>query len=223
MLFKNQYTMLKKANDLSAGTLTADDRLYLENLCRGLNILTWNCYEIERIRKDLIEIAARCELEGRTLQQEVGGDTERFLLELAPDLPRGTPLDDVCTWYPFWMLVEAVLYLLLGLAAGGGEANLFHVLTGPLRFMVWLLIWAWFQRAALKLRIRYGSPAQMACYALMLLVFVGTCLFPVKISQQLPGTIPFAGAALYHFAWAAGCQVWQTVHYNRCAARRPWQ
>ena len=156
MLFKNQYTMLKKANDLSAGTLTADDRLYLENLCRGLNILTWNCYEIERIRKDLIEIAARCELEGRTLQQEVGGDTERFLLELAPDLPRGTPLDDVCTWYPFWMLVEAVLYLLLGLAAGGGEANLFHVLTGPLRFMVWLLIWAWFQRAALKLRIRYG-------------------------------------------------------------------
>ena len=95
MLFKNQYTMLKKANDLSAGTLTADDRLYLEDLCRGLNILTWNCYEIARIRKDLIEIAARCELEGRTLQQEVGGDTERFLLELAPDLPRGTPLDDV--------------------------------------------------------------------------------------------------------------------------------
>lgn len=223
MLFKNQYTMLKKANDLSAGTLTADDRLFLENLCRGLNILTWNCYEIERIRKDLIEIAARCELEGRTLQQEVGGDTERFLLELAPDLPRGTPLDYVSTWYPTWMLVDAVLYLLLGLAAGGEEANLFHVLTGPLRFMVWLLICAWFQRAALKLRIRYGPPAQMAWYALMLLVFVGTCLFPVKISQQLPGTIPFASAALYHFAWAAGCQIWQTVHYDRYAARRPWQ
>ena len=38
MLFKNQYTMLKKANDLSAGTLTADDRLFLENLCRGLTV-----------------------------------------------------------------------------------------------------------------------------------------------------------------------------------------
>ena len=43
------------------------------------------------------------------------------------------------------------------------------------------------------------------------------------LSQQLPGTTPFASAALYHFAWAAGCQIWQTVHYDRCAARRPWQ
>lgn len=95
-MLQNQYTLLKKANDLSAETLNTENRLVLKNISQYLLCMTWNCYEIERIRKDLIDIAARCELEGRTLQEEVGGDIERFLVELAPDLPRGTPLDYVC-------------------------------------------------------------------------------------------------------------------------------
>ena len=100
MLFQNQYTILKKANDLSVETLNADNRATVKDICDRLRGMTWNQYEIERIRKDLIDISARCELEGRTLQEEIGGDPDVFLLELAPDLPRGTPLDDVCIWYP---------------------------------------------------------------------------------------------------------------------------
>ena len=78
-------------------TFAGENRATINDLGKRLEALTWNCYEIERIKKDLIDMAARCELEDRTLEQEVGGDTDAFLLELAADLPRGTPLDSVCT------------------------------------------------------------------------------------------------------------------------------
>ena len=75
MLFKNQYTILKKANDLSVQTLNTNNRATIKDICDHLCSMTWNQYEIERIRKDLIDISARCELEGRTLQEEIGGSS----------------------------------------------------------------------------------------------------------------------------------------------------
>lgn len=65
MLLQNQYTLLKKANDLSEETLNTEDRMTLKEMVGRLQALTWNRYEMERIRKDLIGMAARCELEGR--------------------------------------------------------------------------------------------------------------------------------------------------------------
>lgn len=224
MLLQNQYTILKKANDLSAETLNADNRLVLKNISQHLLCMTWNCYEIERIRKDLIDIAARCELEGRTLQEEVGGDIERFLVELAPDLPRGTPLDYVCIWYPKWILILAAMYLLTALGAGNRDANLFRIVIGPFQFMFWLLICAWFHRMALKARIRYGCTAQALWYLVLFLFCILSCLvIPVQILDKIPGTISFLGAFFYELAWAVGCQFWQTFYYNRWAARHPWQ
>ena len=223
-MLRNEYALLKKANDLSVDTLSADNRLVLEDICRHLLCLTWNCYEIERIRKDLIDIAARCDLEGRALQEEVGGDTDRFLLELAPDLPRGTPLDYVCIWYPKWLLLLAILYLPGLLLPGGNDPNLFRVLIGPIHFMLWLLIWAWFQRVALKIKIRYGKWAFALWILLMLTCFVMISLvMSSRLYSGIPGAIRYLGAFLYELAWAVGCQCWQVFYYNRYAARHPWQ
>lgn len=224
MLLRNEYKFLKKVNDLSAETLSADNRLVLEDICRHLLCLTWNCYEIERIRKDLIAITARCDLEGRSLQEEMGGDVDRFLLELAPDLPRGTPLDYVCIWYPKWMLLLAFLYLTGLLLPGSQDPYLFRVLIGPFQFMIWLLIWAWFQRVALKIKIRYGKRAFALWILLMLACFVLiTFVLSTRLYTTLPGTISFLGAFFYELAWAVGCQCWQVFYYNRYAARHPWQ
>lgn len=224
MLLQNQYTILKKANDLSAETLNADNRLVVKNISQYLLCMTWNCYEIERIRKDLIDIAARCELEGRTLQEEVGGDIERFLMELAPDLPRGTPLDYVCIWYPKWILIFAAMYLLAALGAGNRDPNLFRIISSPFQFMFWLSIYAWFHRTALKIKIRYGSIAQALWYLLLILFCILFCfVVPVQILDKIPGRISYLGAFFYELAWAVGCQLWQTFYYNRWAARHPWQ
>ena len=99
MLFKNQYTMLKKANDMSVKTLNAENRAALKEISCYLLYMTWNCYEIERIRKDMIEISARRELEGRPLREDLGGDTARFRREMAHDPHRGNALDLGCLWY----------------------------------------------------------------------------------------------------------------------------
>lgn len=224
MLFQNQYTILKKANDLSMETLNADNRATVKDICDRLRGMTWNQYEIERIRKDLIDISARCELEGRTLQEEIGGDPDVFLLELAPDLPRGTPLDDVCIWYPRFFLYMIALNVLGALMPNSQDLNLVRVLTAPFQLMLWLLVWAWFQRCALKIKIRYGLWPQVLCYVVMLGCFALSCFFlPAYGIQQFPATISCWGACAYQLLWAIGCQFWQNFHYNRCAARHPWQ
>lgn len=222
MLFKNQYTMLKKVNDMSVKTLNAENRAALKEISCYLLYMTWNCYEIERIRKDMIEIAARCELEGRTLREEIGGDTARFLLEMAPDLPRGTPLDYVCIWYPRWYGIFIPLYLLMALLPGSRPLNLMQTLVGPFRFMIFLAIWGWFRRMELQIKTRYGSKAQAVWLLLMIAVFIAT-IFPAYAFQQVPGTISGLGAVLYESLWVIGCQLWQNFYYNRCAARHPWQ
>ena len=186
MLLQNQYTLLKKANDLSEETLNTEDRMTLKEMVGRLQALTWNRYEMERIRKDLIGMAARCELEGRTLQQEVGGDTDRFLLELAPDLPRGTPLDEVCTWYPRMMLIMVLLNLSVLLVPGAKDPQAVRIISSPFRWLLWLCVWAWFQRIALKIKVRYGNLPQILWYILMLAVFVAICLLPNFISPHLP-------------------------------------
>lgn len=223
MLLQNQYTLLKKANDLSEETLNTEDRMTLKEMVGRLQALTWNRYEMERIRKDLIGMAARCELEGRTLQQEVGGDTDRFLLELAPDLPRGTPLDEVCTWYPRMMLIMVLLNLSVLLVPGAKDPQAVRIISSPFRWLLWLCVWAWFQRIALKIKVRYGNLPQILWYILMLAVFVAICLLPNFISPTSPVTMSYWAAIAYELLWALLCQVWQTVHYNRCAARHPWQ
>ena len=151
-MIKNAYSSLRKENDLSASTLQGENQVTLRNICDFLETITWNHYEIERIRKDLIDISARCELEGRTLQEEIGGDPDVFLLELAPDLPRGTPLDDVCIWYPRFFLYMIALNVLGALMPNSQDLNLVRVLTAPFQLMLWLLVWAWFQRCALKIK-----------------------------------------------------------------------
>ena len=73
MLFQNQYTILKKANDLSMETLNADNRATVKDICDRLRGMTWNQYEIERIRKDLIDISARCELKAEPCRKRSAG------------------------------------------------------------------------------------------------------------------------------------------------------
>ncbi len=224
MLLQNEYTKLKKVNDLSAETLSPDNRKALKEISGCLLCLTWNCYEIERVRKDMIAMAARCELEGRTLREEVGGDTARFVMELDLELPRGTPLDYVCIWYPKWLFWIAAIFLVSALMDGSTPLNLFRVLSGPVQFMFWLVICAWLQRTGLKIRIRYGCAAQLLWYLLLILVSILSCfVVPVFILQEIPGTISYLGAFFYELAWAVGCKAWQNAYYNRWAACHPWQ
>lgn len=223
-MLQNQYTLLKKANDMSCETLNAENRRTLRNIGKYLLCMTWNCYEIERIRKDLIAIAARCELEGRTLQEEVGGDIERFLLEFVSDLPRGTPMEYVCIWYPKWLLWIAALYLITALLPGSLDLNLFRVLSAPFLFMLCLFLYARFHRTSLKIKIRYGAIAQAAWYLVLLGIVILTCfVLPVYVLEAIPGRISYWGAFFYELAWAVGCQLWQTWFYNRWAAGHPWQ
>lgn len=153
----------------------------------------------------------------------MGGDTDRFLLELAPDLPRGTPLDEVCTWYPRMMLIMVLLNLSVLLVPGAKDPQAVRIISSPFRWLLWLCVWAWFQRIALKIKVRYGNLPQILWYILMLAVFVAICLLPNFISPTYPVTMSYWAAIAYELLWALLCQVWQTVHYNRCAARHPWQ
>ena len=114
------------------------------------------------------------------------------------------------------------LNVLGALMPNSQDLNLVRVLTAPFQLMLWLLVWAWFQRCALKIKIRYGLWPQVLCYVVMLGCFVLSCFFlPAYGIQQFPATISRWGACAYQLLWAIGCQLWQNFHYNRCAAQHP--
>lgn len=224
-MLKNEYLALKRENDLTASTLRGENQLTLRDLCDMLETLTWDNYEIQRVRKDLIAIAARCEVEGHTLQQEIGGDPDAFLLALAPGLHRGTPLDSVCTWYPHTYLLFAALNLVGFLLTGRtAMVDLIQILLSPFFFLVLLYAGSWLWGLALRTKARRGRRAALPLGLLALAFYLVFCFAYYQVILLLPDVpVNALFEVFYYLLVAAAAKFWQVVHYNRCAARHPWQ
>ena len=219
-MIKNAYSSLRKENDLSTSTLQGENQVTLRNICDFLETITWNHYEIERIRKDLIDISARCELEGRTLQEEIGGDPEAFLLELAPDLPRGTPMDSVSTWYPGLYLFIALMHLFVFVVDHTAKDDLVSLLLSPFFWLVWVYIGSWFWHRVLFVKVRRGILAALP-FGLLTLAFYIAFLFGYYwLIVGLPHImVNELFSVAYYFFVAAVSKCWQVIRYNRYAAR----
>ena len=75
-LVQNEYTELRKENELRKSTLNKRNQDILRQIDARMLSYTWNCYEIERVKKDLIGMAAQAETRGRGLKQVMGGKPE---------------------------------------------------------------------------------------------------------------------------------------------------
>lgn len=76
-----------------------------------LNRTTWDRYEVQLLRKDLIGMALQAQTDGKTLAEVVGSDVKHFAESLRDDIGRGSIWDMLVT-QEFWIsTVSAVLNL----------------------------------------------------------------------------------------------------------------
>ena len=223
-LIQNEYTELYKENRLRSSTLNKRNQDILRQVHARMMSYTWNCYEIELVRKDLIGMAARAEAQGHDLEQVMGCDPDEYCRQIVDDIDRGSPLDYLSTWYPVFYLLYAVINVIaLVITRGAADSNLVRELISPFTFLLWLYLCAWLHRIGHRLCLRFGMWVEMGWNILLLALFMWLCIYSGKLLASVSVTMPLWIAVLYQLAWAAGSQLWQNTRYNRYARNHPWR
>ena len=84
----SEYAQLKRENDRREGALPLADREEIGRAMASIRRASWNLYELERLRKDLIDMALRAALEHKTLAESLGPGRQEIYDDMAV---RSTP------------------------------------------------------------------------------------------------------------------------------------
>lgn len=223
-LVQNEYTALYKENELRESTLNMQDRDFLHQVCARMAGYTWNRYEIERVRKDLIGMAAQAEARDSDLHGVLGCTPDEYSRQIVDGIDRGSPLDFVCIDYPLLYLILACLNVMALVASGGtASGNLVLHLVQPFMVILWLVIGAWVYRKGYELSLQFGVWTELGWILLFLVLFVGLSLFLGNFAPNHSIQVPLGYVVVYQLAWVAGTQWWQNTRYNRYVRRYPWR
>ena len=223
-LVQNEYTELRKENELRKSTLNKRNQDILRQIDARMLSYTWNCYEIERVKKDLIGMAAQAEIRGSDLKQVMGGNPDEYCCQIVDGIDQGTPLDYICTWFPRWYLLFAIFNVAALFASGGtADSSLVRQLVSPVQLLLWLWICAWLHRIGHRLCLRFGVWVELVWNILWLAGFVWLCIYSNKLYAAYSVSVSLWLVVPYQLALAAGTQWWQNVHYNSYARNHPWR
>lgn len=223
-LVQNEYTALYKENELRESTLNMQDRDFLHQVYARMAGYTWNRYEIERVRKDLIGMAAEAEARDSDLHGVLGCAPDEYSRQIVDGIDRGGPLDFVCIDYPQLYLILAGLNVMALVATGGtASGDLVLHLVQPFMVILWLVIGAWVYRKGYELSLQFGVWIEMGWILLFLVLFVGLSLLLGNFAPVNSIQVPLGYVVVYQLAWVAGTQWWQNTRYNRYARQYPWR
>lgn len=223
-LVQNEYTELYKENKLRESTLSKRNQDILRQVYDRMTAYTWNCYEVELVRKDLIGMVAQAEARGSDLEQVMGGNPDEYCRQIVDGIDRGSPLDYVSTWYPTaYMILVIFNVIMLIVNRGNANLDLLRSLASPVLFLFWLCLCAWMHRIGHKLSLRFGTWVELGWNLFLIAVFICLCIAFSKVVVGYPVQGPLWLVILYQLAWAIGSQYWQNFRYNRYARNHPWR
>lgn len=223
-LVHNEYTELRKENEMRESTLNKRNQDILRQVCVRMTAYTWNCYEIEMVRKDLIGMAARAETQGHDLGHVMGCDPDEYCRQIVVDIDRGSPLDYVSTWYPrFYLIYAAFNAVSLIISGGTVNSNLIHQLVSPFLFLLWMCLCAWMHRVGHRLSLRFGVWIELGWNILLIAAFIWLCFMTNKLLSLYSVPMSLWFVVPYQLALAAASQYWQNTRYNRYARNHPWR
>ena len=74
------------------------DREEIGRAMASIRRASWNLYELERLRKDLIDMALRAALEHKTLAESLGPGRREIYDDMAREIDPGSFADWLCVW-----------------------------------------------------------------------------------------------------------------------------
>ena len=216
----SEYAQLKRENDRREGALPLADREEIGRAMASIRRASWNLYELERLRKDLIDMALRAALEHKTLAESLGPGRREIYDDMAREIDPGSFADWLCGLARPYTLWYAVLLLVNMVLGTGQAAAVFLVLMLPLFFVLYLSNCLqrriWVSRWA---RARRGLVIEIMLFAVAVVVFTAGIWL---LSRRLPRVAGYAAAAALVLVWAVSSLLCR-ARYNRAAVRRPWR
>ena len=216
----SEYAQLKRENDRREGALPLADREEIGRAMASIRRASWNLYELERLRKDLIDMALRAALEHKTLAESLGPGRQEIYDDMAREIDPGSFADWLCGLARPYTLWYAVLLLVNMVLGTGRAAAVFLVLMLPLFFVLYLSNCLqrriWVSRWA---RARRSLVIEVMLFAVAVVVFTAGIWL---LSRRLPRVAGYAAAAALVLVWAVSSLLCR-ARYNRAAARRPWR
>lgn len=222
-MWANEYGALKKQNRKRFDALCLADRNTITVAMESIQNASWNLYEVERVRKDLIDMAEKAKGEGKTLAEALGPDRRRVFDEMAREIESGDFVDWLCqygSWYYLPFHAGVVLFQAL---LGQTEHLMLLVLLTPM-----FLLTA-FGIACLRRKIWVSASSREKREMLMRLVSVVVILLVFGLAFLAMGTVEdlgtvsavlYAGLDLLIFF---GSRLLSRFRYNQTARRHPWR
>ena len=217
----DEYALLRRENDRRFQALAVPNRNTVANVMDTVQKVSWNLYEIERVRKDMIDMAREAERQNTTLARTLGPDRQALYDEITREIEPGTFGD----WFwsrgarPGYLLHVGVLVLdaLSGinritamLMILWGPALCLNYLAACLNRRIWVSRWP---------RVRRN----MWTGVLMTAVIAAFTAAAVALTfVQLPRLTTYIAVVLELLFYIVSYFV-RCARYNRAAARRPWR
>lgn len=217
----NEYALLVKDNERRCANLALADNNTINVAMETIRKASWNLYEIERVRQDLITMAERAETGGKTLAETLGPNRAELFDAMAREMEPGGFADYLCTLARPYLLSHAALVLLNTLFGTAGRQTL-------LLFAVLLLILplGYLLKLAQRRIWLSGSPRRLRgplfeglCMVVAILLFLLIMSAGIRTTPRLLGLSFVAAELLLYIGCACLCR----IRYNRAAARRPWR
>jgi len=228
---KSEFKLLKEENDLRISTLSRDSREELAYASKILRPYSWSDYEIERVRKDLIDIAARAERDGSSLRESIGSDRNGFYRQLCEGIDPGLFPDCIGSLGQFylWTWFAVILFGCLADFRFSGsllsnQINWMQVFLHPLAVLASFFLVSFLYR---KLYWKCDTIFQkifffVALYVSFSLPFIA---YNALYYRLLPtaATLPAIWSAAGMLILAVGTRVWYTRRGRKMAEKHPWR
>ena len=85
----NEYALLVKDNERRCANLALADNNTINVAMETIRKASWNLYEVERVRQDLITMAERAEAGGKTLAEALGPNRAELFDAMAREMEPG--------------------------------------------------------------------------------------------------------------------------------------
>lgn len=221
----NEYALLVKDNERRCANLALADNNTIDVAMETIRKASWNLYEIERVRQDLITMAERAEAGGKTLAETLGPNRAELFDAMAREMEPGNFLDWLCSFGSNWRGSNWFIPLHIGSlvlsAMAGNAATLLLFLLLPIFMLDGFVVSSMQRRIWIgqsPRQLRKGLGAILHIVFLLLLFFCAVWIewtFPIKV----PAWYYIALEICFFFASSLCCR----FRYNRAAARRPWR
>ncbi|NLS85916.1 MAG: DUF3021 domain-containing protein [Ruminococcaceae bacterium] len=223
---KNQYEQLKKENTLRAECLSEKSRDELARLDAYLKATTWNVYEAQLTKKEVIGMALSLEKDGKTLEDEIGQSRDEFYDGIKNNLSLSTFMDYLCT--DGYVVSLIVLGFMLLQSAAGGFFSQQQITVHSIVWLFFVYPIFYFVDKFLRRRMTYKKfkktgTQDLLGFSIFAAVFIIWLIIILRVGTVPLFSIQNVWLIAIFTAICAAIYIIKYRYYARLADEKPWK